>query len=55
MLLHLVRAGAESSLCGLPVASLGPSGEDVEVVCGPCIDWLRSGKASGPYDKVRRD
>jgi len=52
--LHLVRAGAEASLCGLPKGSLGPAAEDVDVVCGECIDWLKSVRISGPVN-TRRD
>jgi len=52
--LHLVRAGAEASLCGIPRRSLGPAAEDVDVVCAECIDWLKSPKISGPV-KTRRD
>jgi len=39
-ILHLVRAGAEASLCGIARSSLGPPGEATEVVCADCIDWL---------------
>lgn len=43
--LHLVRDGAEASLCGLPRSSLGPSEDCPQVVCGSCIDWLATGSS----------
>jgi len=39
--LHLVREGAEVSLCGTPRATLSARGEIDEVtVCRQCIDWI---------------
>lgn len=38
---HLVRDGAEASLCGIPVPALSPRGRfDNAVVCRDCIDWV---------------
>lgn len=51
--LHLLRAGAEASLCGIPRLALGPAPEDVDIVCAECIEWLRTGKISGPV-RARR-
>jgi len=46
---HLVREGAEASLCGLPRAGLGPSG-GADFACPECIEWLpRRMAASGVY------
>jgi hypothetical protein len=53
--LHLVRARAEASLCGLPRGSLGPAAEDVHAVCGECIEWLKNAKISGPIKTRRGD
>ena len=38
--LHLVRDGAEASLCGLPLATLGTGESEGGRVCPECIDWL---------------
>jgi hypothetical protein len=38
--LHLVRDGAEASLCGLPRSALGPGSDATELVCEDCIEWL---------------
>lgn len=35
---HLVRDGAESSLCGVPRAALDP--RDDGDLCPNCVDWL---------------
>ena len=52
--LHLVREGAEASLCGLPRATLGPGSLNIEQVCETCIDWLpRRMEASGKFPRVR--
>jgi hypothetical protein len=48
-LLHLVREGAEASLCGKPAVRLGPGGMFDELVCPICIAWLRKdGAANRP-------
>ena len=38
--LHLVRDGSESSLCGLPLSTLGTGEAEDGRVCPDCIDWL---------------
>jgi hypothetical protein len=38
--IHLVRDGAEASLCGLPRVTLGPVGTMDELMCPACIEWL---------------
>jgi hypothetical protein len=53
--LHLVRDGAEASLCGIPRTSLGAAGYGVDVVCGDCVEWLsRTARVLGP-DAESRD
>ena len=41
MKVHLVRETAETSLCGLPKASLSDGGRMFRAsVCRDCIDWI---------------
>ncbi|HEX2646876.1 MAG TPA: hypothetical protein VHO95_06585 [Candidatus Dormibacteraeota bacterium] len=39
-LLHLIKDGAEASLCGLPRSSLGIANMSGERVCPDCLEWL---------------
>ena len=39
VLAHLVRSGAEASLCGIPRSSLGDYEDLDEPVCASCIAW----------------
>ena len=51
--LHLVRDDADSSLCGIPRATLGHGVTDL--VCPDCIDWLGKRRAvSGIFRSVPR-
>ena len=36
---HLVRLGAEASLCGIPVSALGDYEDLDEPICPRCIAW----------------
>ncbi len=50
---HLVREGAEASLCGLPRSSLSSTGliENMQV-CRDCVDWTAK-RWTGTFDKVK--
>ena len=48
--LHLVRDDAESSLCGIPRATLGHGAADL--VCPDCIDWLGKRRAASGIFKA---
>lgn len=37
---HLVRQGAEASLCGLPRNALGDYEDVDEPICPRCVEWL---------------
>lgn len=37
---HLVREDAETALCGIPRAALGPGEGFSDLVCPTCLDWL---------------
>jgi hypothetical protein len=51
--LHLLREDAESSLCGIPRATLGHGAADL--VCADCIDWLGKRRAvSGIFSPVSK-
>jgi hypothetical protein len=39
-LLHLIREGAEASLCGIARSSLGQGDVAPGIVCPDCIEWL---------------
>jgi hypothetical protein len=39
-LVHLIRDGAEASLCGLPRSTLESGGIACDRVCPICIEWL---------------
>jgi hypothetical protein len=49
---HLVREGAEASLCGLPRASLSSTAliENVQV-CRDCVDWTAK-RWTGTFRKL---
>ena len=38
-LAHLVREGAEASLCGIPKSALAPYEDLDEPICASCIAW----------------
>jgi hypothetical protein len=53
-MLHLIREGAESSLCGLPAAGLAREGRiESTAVCRRCIDWNRR-RVTGTFPPVPR-
>jgi hypothetical protein len=52
---HLVRDGAEASLCGLPLTTLGPGEAELGRVCADCIDWLPKRMAATGAYKVPKE
>ena len=51
-LLHLIKDGAEASLCGLPRVSLGAGNAAGDRVCADCLEWYP--KRIAASTKLRR-
>lgn len=55
-LLHLIRADAEASLCGIPRSSLTNARKFDEVVCAVCLDWFdKRRKVSGEHKAIKSE
>ena len=52
LVFHLVRDGAEASLCGIAESTLGPGDAEGQKVCPECIEWLRRRKDTGEFRRV---